>query len=175
MKFLLIGFLAFSMWSALSVYIYVCKIKGLCYESFVVQTSAVKPAAVSSGDTVGKTLVPAQALMPENMTIYFAFDKSAFNADSETDKYFNESNAYLDQNAQASLSITGFTDAVGTDAYNLALGYRRAQTLQRYFENKGIPKNKIIIESKGESEPADNNTTSAGRALNRRTVIILKK
>jgi OOP family OmpA-OmpF porin len=109
------------------------------------------------------------------MITYFAFDKSDFISNTETDKYFDESNAYLDQNSKAMLSITGYTDAIGTEIYNQALGYRRAQSMQHYFERKGILSNKIIIESRGEKDPADDNNTSAGRANNRRTVITIKK
>jgi OOP family OmpA-OmpF porin len=109
------------------------------------------------------------------MITYFAFDKSDFNSNAESDKYIDKSNTYLDQNSQAMLSITGYTDAIGTDIYNQALGYRRAQSMQHYFESKGILANKIIIESKGEKEPADDNNTATGRANNRRTVITIKK
>lgn len=81
----------------------------------------------------------------------------------------------MDQNLQSRLSITGYTDALGSDEYNLALGYRRAQSLQNYFERKGIPANKIIIDSKGEKQPADDNNTKEGRAKNRRSEITLKQ
>jgi outer membrane protein OmpA-like peptidoglycan-associated protein len=175
MKFLLIGFLAFSIWSALSTYIYVCKIKGLCYVPISMQDAAVIPNEVITSDTVNKPVVQDQAVIPKTLIIYFAFDKSEFTSDSEADKYFDKSNAYLDQNSQARLSITGYTDAIGTDEYNQSLGFRRAQTMQHYFESKGMHTNKIVIESRGEQEPADDNSTSAGRALNRRTEINIKK
>jgi OOP family OmpA-OmpF porin len=114
------------------------------------------------------------AVMPKNLVIYFAFDKSEFNSNAETDKYFDETNAYLVQNSQARLSIIGHTDAIGSDAYNQSLGYRRAQSMQHYFEGKGMLANKIVIESKGEKEPADDNSTTAGRANNRRSAITIK-
>jgi outer membrane protein OmpA-like peptidoglycan-associated protein len=175
MRILLIGFLAFSTWSSLSTYIYVCKIKGLCNEPKTMQIDAVSHENVIADDTLAKPLVSEQAVIPENLVIYFAFDKSEFNADAVTDKYFDESNAYLEQNLQARLNITGHTDAIGTNEYNQALGYRRAQSLQHYFESKGMPANKVIIESRGEKEPSDDNNTTTGRAKKRRTVITIKK
>ena len=175
MKILIIGFFAFVIWTALSTHIYVCKIKGLCNKPVTVQIDAVNDKDVIAGDTLLKPIVQEQTVVPENLIIYFAFDKSEFNPDAETDKYFDESNAYLDQSSQARLSITGHTDAIGSDEYNQALGYRRAQSMQHYFASKGMPANKIIIESRGEKEPADNNNTAAGRANNRRTVITIKK
>lgn len=175
MKILIIGFLALSGWSALSTHLYVCKIKGLCNEPKTTQTEVVNTKDVITGDTIMTPSKPVQVTLPEPLLIYFAFDKSEFTSDSEADRYFDESNAYLNQNLQARLSITGHTDAMGSDEYNQALGYRRGGSLQKYFESKGIPADKIILESKGEKEPADNNNTSAGRAHNRRAVITIKK
>ena len=174
MKILLIGFLAFSVWSLSSSYIYVCKIKGLCFEPLTTQIGAVKHAEINAGITFQNSELKVPEIIPANMIIYFAFDKSEIKVDAVTDDYFDHSNKYLDQNLQATLSITGFTDATGTNEYNQALGYRRAESMQHYFENKGIPANKIIIESKGEQEPAGDNNTTEGRANNRRTVITLK-
>jgi len=175
MRILIIGFLAFLSWSALSTYIYVCKIEGLCNKPEIVQIESVNPADAIAGDTLDRPLVREQVMIPETLIIYFAFDKSEFNPDAAADNYFNESNMFLDQNSQAMLSITGHTDAIGSDEYNQALGYRRAQSMQHYFESKGMPANRITLESKGEKEPADDNNTTAGRANNRRSVITVKK
>ena len=174
MKILLIGFLVLSGWSALSTYIYVCKIKGLCNEPKTTEIGVVTKKDVIVVDTFPKPSVIEKVAIPENMVIYFAFDKSEFNSDVQTDNYYFKSKAYMDQNSQARLSITGHTDAIGSDKYNQALGYRRAQSMQHYFESKGMPADKIIIESKGEKEPADNNNTTSGRANNRRTAITIK-
>jgi outer membrane protein OmpA-like peptidoglycan-associated protein len=174
MKILIIGFFAFFIWTALSTHIYVCKIKGLCDEPIAMQNNAVSQRDVISVDSVSKPLVREQEVIPKDLIIHFEFDKFEFNSDAATEKYFVESNAYLDKNAQVRLSITGHTDAIGSDEYNQALGYRRAQSVQHYFESKGMPANKIIIESKGEKEPSDDNNTAAGRANNRRTAITIK-
>jgi outer membrane protein OmpA-like peptidoglycan-associated protein len=139
------------------------------------QIDTLNQKDVIAVDTLAKPLVQEKEIIPENLLIYFAFDRSEFKSDAKTDKYFEESNTYLDQNSQARLSITGHTDAIGSDEYNEALGYRRAQSMQHYFESKGLPSDKIIIESKGEKEPADDNNTTAGRANNRRAVITIKK
>jgi len=174
MRILIIGFLVFCGWAALSTYLYVCQIKGLCDESKTIQTEVVKPEDVITGDILTKPVEQAPLVIPEKLIIYFAYNKSEFNPDAATDKFFNESKAYLDQNLQARLNITGHTDARGTDQYNQDLGYRRAQSLQRYFESKGMPADKIIIESRGEKEPADDNNTDSGRKNNRRTVLTIK-
>jgi len=111
---------------------------------------------------------------PGTMTINFAFDKSEFNPDKATDNYVEKSKAFIANNTEARLSIIGYTDSVGSDSYNMSLGFRRAQSLKDYFERKGISDEKIKVESKGEREPADENKTISGRANNRRTVITIK-
>lgn len=116
----------------------------MCHETETIEIVSVNPEDVITGDTLRKPLVREQAVIPENLVIYFAFGKSEFNPDAETDKYFDESTAYLDQNSQARLIITGYTDAIGSNEDNQALGYRRAQSVQHYFESKGMPANKII-------------------------------
>jgi OOP family OmpA-OmpF porin len=65
----------------------------------------------------------------------------------------------------------GNTDSIGTDAYNMALGQRRAQAVKSYLVAKGIPADKIYTESKGKSNPVASNATAEGRAKNRRVDI----
>ncbi|MDZ7743251.1 MAG: OmpA family protein [Bacteroidota bacterium] len=173
MRILIIGLITFLAYSTVSTYIYVCVIKGLCDEPVSMQISEVNNDTIIAKDTIQKQFVQ-QVPVPKNFITYFEFDNSDFRPDALADKYFDESTLYLDQNTQAKLIITGHTDAIGTKEYNQALAYRRAQSLQHYFEKKGVPASKIIITSKGENEPADENNTVAGRANNRRTVTTIK-
>jgi outer membrane protein OmpA-like peptidoglycan-associated protein len=175
MKILIIGFLAFTVWSSFSSYIYVCKIKGLCtapVTSIIQSNYNSNPFAGAASLNTQK--VEEKVSVPDNQVIYFAFDKSDFKSTAAIDKYFVASKTYLDQNSQAKISITGYTDSVGSLKYNMSLGFRRAYSLQHYFEGKGIDSAKITIESKGESSPADINSTTAGRANNRRTELTIK-
>ena len=175
MKILLIGVIAFVGWSALSTYLYVCKIKGLCNEPIAsMQMVNVVDKDSIAADSITIPVVEKRAVVPDTLIIYFAFDESVFNTDAVTEKFIVETGTYLNQNSQARISVTGHTDATGTDQYNQALGYRRAQSVQRHFESKGMSANKIILHSMGEKEPADDNTTRSGRANNRRSVIIIK-
>jgi outer membrane protein OmpA-like peptidoglycan-associated protein len=175
MKTLIIGFLVFSGWSALSTYVYVCRIAGLCDGPATIQADITRHHDTISGRPLSLPDEQEQALRPKDIVINFAFDKSDFIADAETDMYFVASNEYLEQNVQARINITGYTDAVGSLEYNQDLGYRRAQRMQQYFEAKGLNSDLIHIESKGEREPADVNTTTSGRANNRRTLITINK
>jgi OOP family OmpA-OmpF porin len=65
----------------------------------------------------------------------------------------------------------GHTDSVGSDAYNQKLSVRRAEAVKAYLVSKGIEKNRIYTEGKGEKQPVASNVTNEGRAKNRRVEI----
>ncbi len=65
----------------------------------------------------------------------------------------------------------GHTDSVGSDAYNQKLSLKRAEAVKAYLVSKGIEKNRVYTEGKGEKQPVADNKTSAGRAKNRRVEI----
>jgi len=173
MRILIIGFIVFCGWAALSTWLYVCKIQGLCGEPVTMKTVSVIQTGAAA-DSVQKPEVQPQLVIPDNLVIYFDYNVSDFVPDAAINKLCEESKAYLNQNLQARLLITGYTDAKGTDQYNQELGYRRAKSVQQYLESKGMSSDKIVIESKGEKEPVADNNTDAGRAKNRRTLLTIK-
>lgn len=178
MRILIMGFIVFVGWSVFSTYIYVCKIKGLCMQPQTTLVEEVSPTTLVADPQVEEkttSKVEETIAIPNELVIYFAFDKSDFISSDEARIYFDKSNAYIQQYEQAKLNITGHTDAVGTIEYNQTLGLKRAKALQKYFEKLGIPASKIKIESKGEKEPAAENTSDLGRAKNRRTVVTIKQ
>jgi OOP family OmpA-OmpF porin len=65
----------------------------------------------------------------------------------------------------------GHTDSVGTEAYNQRLSVRRAEAVKAYLVTKGIERNRVYTEGKGEKQPVADNRTSEGRAKNRRVEI----
>jgi OOP family OmpA-OmpF porin len=65
----------------------------------------------------------------------------------------------------------GHTDSVGSDTYNQALSVRRADAVKAYLVEKGIEKNRVYTEGKGEKQPVADNKTAEGRAKNRRVEI----
>jgi OOP family OmpA-OmpF porin len=60
---------------------------------------------------------------------------------------------------------------VGTDSYNQRLSVRRAEAVKAYLVSKGIEKNRVYTEGKGEKQPVADNRTAEGRAKNRRVEI----
>ena len=75
---------------------------------------------------------------------------------------------YAEQN-DLRLTIIGHTDSKGTDAYNMALGMRRAVAVRDKLIEFGLdPARVLSVESRGESEPIAPNDTEQGRFENRR-------
>jgi len=64
--------------------------------------------------------------------------------------------------------IEGHTDSVGNDSTNLELSKGRADSVFEYIIGKGIDARRLITEGFGETHPIDTNTTTAGKAANRR-------
>ena len=65
----------------------------------------------------------------------------------------------------------GHTDSVGSDAYNQRLSVRRAEAVKAYLVTKGIERNRVYTEGKGEKQPVADTRTAEGRAKNRRVEI----
>ena len=75
---------------------------------------------------------------------------------------------YVEQN-NLNLRIIGHTDSKGTDAYNMALGMRRAVAVRDKLLEFGLDPARIVgVESRGESQPIAPNDTDEGRFQNRR-------
>jgi OmpA-OmpF porin, OOP family len=65
----------------------------------------------------------------------------------------------------------GHTDSVGDDAFNQKLSVARSEAVKAYLVSKGVEKNRIYTEGKGEKQPVADNKTADGRAKNRRVEI----
>lgn len=73
------------------------------------------------------------------------------------------------------LQLDGHTDNEGNHLYNFNLSQRRCIVIQDYLISKGVHPERIRVAYYGETKPADNNNTENGKAMNRRTEIILLK
>ncbi|MBO4674955.1 MAG: OmpA family protein [Elusimicrobiaceae bacterium] len=69
------------------------------------------------------------------------------------------------------VTIVGYTDDMGSEAYNLDLSKRRAESAKAYFVKKGVDAKKIATKGAGETNFVASNETAKGRAQNRRVEI----
>ena len=140
--------------------------------------AAPAPAAAAPAAAPAPAAKPAPAPAPAPAVAtkvtyaadaFFDFDKSVLKA---------EGKAKLDDLVSKVKGIkleviiaVGHTDSVGSDAYNQKLSVRRAEAVKAYLVSKGIEKNRVYTEGKGEKQPVADNKTAEGRAKNRRVEI----
>lgn len=98
------------------------------------------------------------------------FDFNSVTVRSEFYGTLKQLGKMLKDNSNIKLEIQGHTDAVGTDKVNMQFSQRRANSVCRILEKYGIAESRLRIVGFGEREPVATNTTSAGRARNRRVV-----
>lgn len=126
-------------------------------------------------DKIEKKLV----IKAENVvSVYFDFDKSILKpaAISKLDSIYN----VLTEFTAATIQISGYTDGLGSEAYNKKLSDRRARACADYLVKKGIDSSRVSFESFGaccpvEMEKINGRDNPDGRSLNRRALINIKK
>ncbi len=102
--------------------------------------------------------------------VYFASNKSV--AITKYTKDLDEVAAILKDHMDVSISVEGYADSQGPDAYNMKLSEKRADYVINYLVKKGkIEKTRLVKAFFGESKPAADNNTAEGRAQNRRVEI----
>jgi outer membrane protein OmpA-like peptidoglycan-associated protein len=101
-----------------------------------------------------------------DQSIQFAFDRSFISENQK--KYLDQIAMTLKTNTNFYLVVSGHTDNVGNEAYNLALSGRRAEEVKRYLINQGVEGYRLIVEVYGFSQPKSSNDTAEGRTVNRR-------
>ena len=97
---------------------------------------------------------------------FFDFDKSVLKADAKA-KLDDLAGKVKAINLEVIIAV-GHTDSAGSDAYNQKLSVKRADAVKAYLITKGIEKNRVYTEGKGEKQPVADNKTDAGRSKNRR-------
>ena len=110
---------------------------------------------------------------PKNETIVFDSGRLNFDFDKSVVKpqYYELLRNLKDYLEQQDMRVTiiGHTDSKGSDAYNMALGMRRAVAVRDKLIEFGLDPARILgVESRGESEPIAPNDTAEGRFENRR-------
>jgi peptidoglycan-associated lipoprotein len=76
-------------------------------------------------------------------------------------------------NRNVYLEIQGHTDARGSVSVNERLGEERAEAVRRFMNQHGVPLNRMATISYGKQDPVADNKTRAGRAQNRRVVMVV--
>jgi peptidoglycan-associated lipoprotein len=111
--------------------------------------------------------------VPDLRDIFFDFDKHTIRPDAA--RALDANVGWLKSNPSALVLIEGHCDERGTNAYNLALGDRRAKAAQEYFVARGVDAARIVIISYGEERPLCTARNAACWAQNRRAHFLTKQ
>ena len=112
---------------------------------------------------------PAATKVTYAADTFFDFDKSVLKPEGKA-KLDDLIEKVKGINLEVIIAV-GHTDSIGTVKYNQRLSVRRAEAVKAYLVSKGIEKNRVYTEGKGESQPIADNRTAEGRAKNRRVEI----
>jgi outer membrane protein OmpA-like peptidoglycan-associated protein len=168
MRILIAGVITLAIWCVVSAWLYNDKLLPV-----IRKPAAVQPVPVVRSQ-VADSLMKIKASMPEKLMICFDFDKTIVKPDQVTAASIIPFKTWLEKYPGSKLLVTGYTDLVGTVEYNYTLALKRAQIVGSYLEAQGVKASRMMIASKGESEPAADYLTAEGRAKNRRTEISIK-
>jgi OOP family OmpA-OmpF porin len=103
---------------------------------------------------------------------HFAFDKSKLTPEGEA--ILDEAVAAMNKYPSINVRIEGNTDSIGSDAYNMKLGQRRADSVESYLVAHGVSASRLSTVSFGETKPIASNDTEEGRAQNRRVDLVVE-
>lgn len=141
-----------------------------------VATPPVPPAPSQTPTPTPPPTPPAPAPAPEPTTspvsagdlkvVYFAYD--SFTLDDGARAALDANTKLLRDNPTLGVSVDGHADERGTVEYNQALGQKRAEAVQQYLIDAGIPVARFHVISYGKERPADEGHDESAWARNRR-------
>jgi outer membrane protein OmpA-like peptidoglycan-associated protein len=168
MRIIGIGVAAFIIWCLVSSWLYNDKLLPVLRNPVTVLTTP------ESQTRLADSLMQLKASIPKDLLIYFEFNNSKFKPDPQFVSNLAPFKSWLNKYPDSKIVVTGHTDLVGTDYYNMQLGMKRARIVSGYVQSQGINASRILTESMGESKPIAGYITKEERAKNRRAEISLK-
>ncbi len=128
------------------------------------------PEAPKGSEYVAPPVVAPTPSVPHSYMVFFDFNKSDLTA---------QAIAIVDQAAKnaapshaTQINVTGHTDTVGSDAYNMRLSRRRAESVAAELEKQGIPSSEIAIVAKGKQDLLVPTKDGVREPQNRRVTIV---
>jgi outer membrane protein OmpA-like peptidoglycan-associated protein len=116
---------------------------------------------------------PAVAGVPQSFVVFFDFNKSTLTPEAK--RIIASAAAAYKKNGYASISVTGHTDTVGSDKYNLKLSQRRAEAVETELKKLGVGMKHITETGVGKEGLLVPTADGVREAQNRRAEIVLSK
>ena len=116
-------------------------------------------------------LIPKKDSLICIRNLFFAYNSTRLSRESLQER--KRLVKFLKENPNTVVEVSGHTDNIGSQAYNLILADRRARAAIRYLERNGIDEDRIIKKVGGLHKPVVPNKTDQDRALNRRVEFLV--
>jgi len=134
------------------------------------EAERVKVAAMKRADEIeAKKRQEIERLRSKHI-VYFDFDKSTVSGSFSA--VLDAHAKFLNENTNVNVLIEGHADERGTPEYNIALGERRAKSIETYLENMGVSASQLSTVSYGEEKPMVKDRSEGAFAKNRRAVLV---
>jgi outer membrane protein OmpA-like peptidoglycan-associated protein len=101
------------------------------------------------------------------------FDFDRYDIRPDASPILDEAANTLQEYGDVTILVDGYTDAIGSEAYNQRLSERRANAVKQYLERRGVAGSRMTPRGFGKSNPVATNDTPEGRAQNRRVELIV--
>jgi outer membrane protein OmpA-like peptidoglycan-associated protein len=116
--------------------------------------------------------------LPNDQLLVGMTGETTFEVDSDQIKpgfysTMDKISGIVNQYGKTELKVAGHTDSTGSAQHNQTLSERRAMSVERYLEGDGVVPQRIYAAGYGKNQPVADNTTEAGRRLNRRVDITI--
>ncbi|OFC63185.1 hypothetical protein BAE30_00805, partial [Acidithiobacillus caldus] len=119
-------------------------------------------------------IAPVQKTVLESKPITITGINFKFNSSKLLDrdiKVLDEVAEFAQKHPDAVINVNGYASKVGTYAYNLKLSQQRAESVARYLEQHGVPRDRMVLKGHSYEDPIASNATPQGRFENQRVEI----
>jgi peptidoglycan-associated lipoprotein len=110
-----------------------------------------------------------KAFVSEN--IRFAFN--SYDLSNQAQRILNNKADYLRMNSGVKVTVEGYCDERGTEAYNISLGQQRAESVKKFLVDQGINTDRVLTISYGENKPVAAGRDESAWAKNRRAQMVI--
>jgi len=128
-------------------------------------------ASGEGGTRDASTTVTVTRKVIDKMTIHVNFDFNKSTIRKADDADLQKAIDFIKKYPASKISLVGYTDSIGTPAYNQKLSERRAAAVKDYLASHGIEGSRIEASGRGENDPIADNKTAKGRFENRRVEV----
>ena len=134
-------------------------------------TEALRAELLRQLNDVLQTTDSPRGLVVNMADVLFETGKYALSSDAQLK--LAKLSGIIQAHPGLNLAIEGYTDTTGTAEFNMTLSQQRADTVRTFLITQGLSPDTITAKGLGESNPIADNSTAAGRKLNRRVEIIV--